>query len=169
MILSAQSKKKIYDVIKKYAASGVTVIWEKQAEARPLKPYISLDIIAGPNMIGNPDEYVDPADDKVVQTSMREFTLSVNFFGQNAFAELGKVQESLGLPTAIEMLGQEDLVFVGDNGLRDLSSLMENRYESRSQMDCVFRTTNTVKDHDTTVIETVELNNDIDGSQAIVP
>lgn len=164
MILSVNVKKKIYDVIKKYANSGATVIWEKQVEARPPKPYISLDLISGPNMVGQPDEYVDIADNKVIQVSMRQFTLSVNYFGQNAFAELGRVQESLKLPTARELFGQEDIVFIGDSGLRDLSALMENRFESRSQMDCEFRTTEVVKDQDTTVIETVILNNDIDGT-----
>lgn len=169
MVLSAIVKKKIYDVVKKYANPACTVIWEKQAEARPPKPYISLDIIAGPVMIGNPDEYVDDSDDKIVQTSTREFTVAMNYFGQDAFAELGRVQESFGLPTAGELMRQVDLVFVRDSGPRDLSSLMENRYESRSQMDCVFRTTNTVKDLDSTVIEVVELENGMDGSIAEVP
>lgn len=168
MFSNANVRKKIYDVIKKYANSGATIIWENQAEARPAKPYISLHIISGPNLVGNPDEYVDRTDDKVVQTGMRTFTLSVNYFGQDAFSELAKVQESLCLPTANELLSQQDLVLVRDNGISDLSALMENRFESRCQMDLVFRTTVTVKDQDTTVIETVELSNDLDHTMTVI-
>lgn len=168
MIINATIRKNIYDVIKKYASNGVNVIWENQAEARPPKPYISLHIIGGPRMIGCDDEVVDPIDSKVFLIGMRELSLSCNFFGENAYAELGRVQESLGLPTAVEMFLKDNIVFVSDTGIKDLSALMENRFESRAQMDLKFRLTNKVKDYDSTVIESVILNNDLDGTTTTI-
>lgn len=162
MINDAITKKSVYDLIRKYIKPEATVIWENQAEARPPKPYCSLLFITGAIRLGHDNEFVDA--DKVKVKGERELILSVNYFGTNAMSELSAVQTAFGFPSAREMLLKDNIVFVEETGMRDLSSLMENRFESRAQMDVRFRLTEEAIDLDSTVVEEVQLNNDMDNS-----
>jgi hypothetical protein len=162
MINDAITKKAVYDLIRKYIKTEATVIWENQAEARPPKPYCSLLFITGTTRLGHDSEFVEG--EKVKVKGMREMILSVNYFGTNAMAELSRVQTALGFPTAREMLLKDNIVFVTESGMRDLSALMENRFESRAQMDVRIRITDSDIDLDSTIVETVQLENDIDNS-----
>jgi hypothetical protein len=168
MIPIANLETAVYNLLNKYKSVGVVIIWENQAEARPPKPYMSLQFITGPRKIGQDDEKVG-LDGKVFKKGIRELTLSVNFMGQDAFWELSKLQEAITLPTARQMLLEDNLVLIRDNGVRDLTALMDNRFESRAQVDLDFRLTSEVKDLDSTVIETVILNNDLDNSTTQIP
>ena len=162
MINDAITKKAVYDLIRKYIKTEAVVIWENQAEARPPKPYCSLLFITGAIRIGHDSEYVEG--DNVAVKGERELILSVNYFGENSMYELSRVQTAFGFPSAREMLLKDNIVFVQETGMRDLSALMENRFESRSQMDVRFRVTEGAIDLDSTIVEAVELNNDIDNS-----
>ena len=166
MINDAITKKAVYDLIRKYIKTEATVIWENQAEARPPKPYCSLLFITGATRLGHDSEFVEG--EKVKLKGMREMILSVNYFGTNAIAELSKVQTAFGFPSAREMLLRDNIVFVEETGMRDLSALMENRFESRAQMDVRFRLTDSDIDLDSTIVEAVELENDIDNSAVTI-
>ncbi|WP_448510320.1 phage neck terminator protein [Immundisolibacter sp.] len=158
----------IYNLFNKYKSAGVTIIWANQAEARPEKPYVSLQIIMGPKKIGYDDELVG-ADNKVARRGVRELTVSVNYFGAEALTKMASFQESIELPTAREMLRVTNLVLVRSTSPRDLSALMENRFETRAQMDVDFRLSSEVKDLDSTYIESVILSNDLDNSINEIP
>lgn len=166
MINDAITKKAVYDLIRKYINPAATVIWENQAEARPPKPYCALLFITGPIRIGHDSEIV--VTDKTQVRGIREMVLSVNYFGTNALAEMSRLQTAFGFPSAREMLLRDNIVFVKETGLRDLSSLMENRFESRSQMDVMIRLTENVTDIDSTIVEAVILENDMDSSSVII-
>lgn len=167
MINDADFKKKVYDVVHKYIKATVPTIWERQSEARPPKPYCSLDIVAGPIKVGQKAERIN-ASQLVELVGEEEFLVSMNYFGTNAYAELGRVKESFDLPMARELLRQKNIVFVKATDVRDLSALMENRWESRSQMDVTFRLTNIVTDVDSDTIGSVELTNQMDDTIVIV-
>lgn len=163
MINVALKQKKIYDVVKKYVKTGATVIWERQSEARPPKPYVSLDVVAGPIRVGHKAERVNISG-KVELVGEEEILVSMNYFGTDAYAELGRVKESFDLPKAREILVAENIVYVKSTDVKDLSALMENRWESRSQIDVTFRLTNIVEDLDSGTIGSVELTNGMDAS-----
>lgn len=164
MINDAIIKTKIYAVIRKYLKSEATILWELQGQPRPAKPFCSMNFLTGPIKQGEDEEVVND-DNKVEKQGLRELTLSVNYFGEHAMQELGYLITALGFPTARELLLKDaDLVFIAAAGPRDLSSLMENKFETRAQVDLRFRVIGSMADPDSDVIETVVLENGIDNS-----
>lgn len=148
-------KEFVYDWLTSIVDPTVTVIWENQAEHRPKKPYISLNIISGPVKRGQDDILIDDLGRTTV-SGLREMTVSTNYFGENAVGELGIVQTSFELPSVIEEFADQNICLVMDGGIKNLTSLMENRFETRAQMDIRFRVTDMMTDQNSTWVETVE-------------
>lgn len=154
----------VYSALKKYKPDGVKLIWEKQGEPRPPKPYVSLSILAGPIPEGHDDERV--AEDDVVEVvGPRIIAVSMNAWGENAMGIIGAFQSSFGFPSFREILRDENVVFVDSTDPQDVSALMENRWESRVTLTMRFRTTVASKDVDTSIVETVILENELDNSE----
>ena len=163
MINDANVRQKIYAVLSKYLQNGTTLIWEKQGQPRPEKPFATMNLLTGPISVAHDEEIIDD-DGATAISGLRELTLSVNFFGANAQVALAGLITKMGFPTARELFMQENLVFIDAKGPRDLSALMENKFETRAQADFRFRITDYDVDTETTYIETVVLENGIDNS-----
>lgn len=166
MISDALLKKSVYDVIRKYINPAAVIIWANQAEARPEKPYCSLLFTTGPIQIGDDSEVVD--NNQLEYRGIREMNLSVNYYGVEAMRQLGILATALGFNGATEMLIVNGLVAVDSTAPRDLSALLENKFETRAQMDIRFRLLEKAKDPDSGIIEATILENDLDSSSVTI-
>lgn len=154
MLNSSIIKKTLYDWLNKYKQNGETVIWADQAEARPSKPYITLKILAG----GKPmeEDLINNAGKTEIK-QYSEFDLSVNYYGESAMEELSFLTATAEFPTQLEKWSAKNLAYIESSGVRDLTELMETKFESRAQADLSFRTSDVIVDLESTFIETVDV------------
>lgn len=132
-------------------------IWSEQDSPRPKRPYGTLRFLTGPVKSGADEERV--CDDGSVLTSgPRQFTLSVNIYGEESLNLMATLQDSLDLPSCREYFRGHGLSVFEELGVQNLTSLIESEYEDRSQMDIIFNYASNVEDIvDPGIIETVEL------------
>lgn len=142
-------------------------IWMEQNTHRPNKPYGSLKIIPGFIKIGSTDNMTFKQDGVFNIAGTREFTLSLNCYGDRALDRANFVTSSIEKPTVIEKFLAAGLSVVRVEQVQDLTKLMDNAYETRSQVDVKFRLAQVVED-DVGVIENVEITNDINGSTIVI-
>lgn len=154
MLNDAIIKKTIYDFFYKYKGNGETIIWADQAEGRPQKPYISLKILSTPTPMEE-DLINNLGQTEVKQSS--DFTLSVNYYGEKAFSRLARLIAAAEFPTQTEKWGIANVAYKESSGIRDLTSLMETKFETRAQADLVFANSDVIVDLESTYIETVEM------------
>lgn len=147
-------KKAIYTWLHKYKENGETIIWADQAEARPQKPYITIKILATPTPLEE-DVVNDDGQTEVKQST--DFTLSVNYYGERAFNRLSRLIATAEFPTQTEKWNVANLAFKESSGVRDLTALMETKFETRAQADLVFATSDVIVDLESTYIETVDV------------
>lgn len=169
MISEALVKKGLYDAMRAILPNVVMVIWADQNQERPARPYLTMKLIMGPQRRGN-DEQRYGNDGSINHTGVREFDLSINLYGPKAQEYLSMIQSYLNFESIKSILLEKDLVFVRDSGVRDLSLLLENRTETRAQLDLHFRTSANVIESEEEVgsIETVELENEMDGTITVI-
>ncbi len=148
-------KNGIYKALKSMSEPGVKVIVADQNEPRPPRPYISFKIITGPDRDGWDNE--EMTDQGLEYSGYRTMTVSLNFFGQRALEGMARVQSRLQWSTTREILSEQNLVFVSDSGVRDMSMLLETQTETRSQMDVVMRFVETDTDEGVGSITRVEI------------
>lgn len=148
-------KKGLYDGVVA-ALPGIRVIWQDQNEPRPARPYFAMKILTGPLREGH-DEEIMNEDDKMEMSGSRMISVSMNFYGTKALEGMAQVQSRLQWQSVRDILAKKNLVFVSDSGVRDLSQLLENQTETRSQMDATFRFTDTGVDEGVGIIERVEV------------
>lgn len=153
--LTAQ-RKAIYDWAK--AELEMEFIWADQNTHRPNKPYGSVKIMPGFSKIGLTDNMTHKSGGIFSIAGTREFTLSLNCYGDRALERANFVSSSIEKPTVIEKFSAAGLVVVKVEVVNDLSRIMDNAYESRAQVDVRFRLAQVVED-DVGFIETVELKN----------
>lgn len=146
---------------------GLTAIWEEQSEVRPAKPYVSMKLITGPVKTGTDDLRQDAEGVFSVQ-GLRMLTLSVSVYGADSLASLSTLQTSIEKPSVQEVLRSAGLSFIRADAVQDLTIQRENRFESRHQMDVQFYTAEVEVDDGMTTIDTVELNNEVDGSVTVI-
>lgn len=146
---------------------GMEFIWAEQDTHRPAKPYGSLKIIPGFKKIGATDNITHKADGVFSIAGTREFTLSLNCYGDKALERANFVASSIEKPTVIEKFNAAGLTVVSVEQVQDLTKLMDNTYETRSQIDVKFRIAQVVEDN-IGIIETVEIENTLDGSTTVI-
>ncbi len=157
------TKLAIWQFISNYFGASVNdVIWFFQSEHRPQKPYIGLNIISGPLLIGNDEEISGEI------RGEREITISVNFYGMGALASLSEFQTYLSFDSSRATLKQNNVVFIVDSGVRDLTQLVETSFESRAGMDLRFRYYATKTDPSFGYIGQVEIENGLDDSIVVI-
>lgn len=118
------------------------VIWDKQDVVAPRnakKPaleYITLNISAGPTLIG-PPEFNYKEDDTFTYNMRRQFTLTINVFANEGWLRLAQViKEALHLPTKRSVLRQGGLAQDGiPSDVLDVSALLDTKHEGRATFD----------------------------------
>lgn len=143
----------IYDWVSK--ESGITTIWDKPDQPRPKLPYITLNIISGPNKIGT-DE-IKYEENKFKINGRRFFTLSIQAFGERALETMSNLQSSIEKPTVREKLRSAGLAIWNEPNVLDLTTLLETDFEQRSSMDVMFGITRQIIDEELTYIETTDV------------
>lgn len=121
--------------------TGVQVIWAEQNAPRPANPYISLKLLNS-NAIGY-DYITEPDDDGMaVIYGNREFTLEINYFGNDGLGAMEQIRTAFFNPVIREELNQIGLVFVERLTFLDTTQLLDTRYERRYTMELRFRYSN---------------------------
>lgn len=132
-------------------------IWSEQSAPRPERPYGTLRFLTGPVKSGADEERVCD-DGTVLSSGPRQFTLSVNIYGEEALNIMATLQDSLDLNSCREFFRDQGLSVFEELGVQNLTSLIESEYEDRSQMDIIFNYSSNVKDIvEAGIVETVEL------------
>jgi hypothetical protein len=157
MILDLTAQKKaIYDWAK--SELEMEFLWEEQNVHRPDKPYGTLKIIPGFIKIGGTDTLQHKSNGVFNVAGVREFTLSLNCYGDQSMGRANAATSSIEKPTVTEKFSLAGLVAVRCEQVQDLTRIIDNNYESRTQVDIRFRLTQLVED-DIGLIENVEVKN----------
>lgn len=121
-------------------------MWMDQNAPRPALPYISGKVTLI-NPIGR-DYTSSPSSSGIVSTiGNREFVLMLQAYGSSAFQILLEVQRATKRSTSLDALRLESVVIVDDNeGVKDISLLLDDRIESRAILDLRLRTIDTITD-----------------------
>lgn len=153
MLTYEELEKAVYDWAS--AQSEWETIFHDPNAPRPALPYLLLKIDSfvqiGEDCISPPNN-----EGECTISGSREFTLSINAYGDEGFAGLLLLRDSLQKPSVQMALNADGLVFVDHHGVKDLTTLLNTSFEQRAQMDVLFRVGNLIVD---TVgyIETVEI------------
>lgn len=115
------------------------VIWYYPNAPRPERSYISLNISTF-NQMGW-DYIPRPTDNpgNVILKGDREFTLSVQAYGEQPMQTLELVRTSLQTESVRSYLRSNGLVYFGKESIIDITTLLDSRYEQRASMDLFFR------------------------------
>jgi hypothetical protein len=117
----------------------ITTIWDKQNAFRPALPYISVNIITGPQQDGTPEAKYKTTD--VFTYIFRKiFTLSIQAHSQsNHLALLSTLINSMKLPTQRATLRAAGLSIYNDNDISptDISELIDTGFEKRASIDVI--------------------------------
>lgn len=146
-------KKAIYEWFK--AATALPTIWEEQAQARPARPYASLNVLTGSTALGD-DSQVQVSSGQFEMQGQRKFTVSCSIWADDALQKGEDVQTSLGRSDVTEKLRKAGLSVIDNTSVTELGQLFGTRWEARTQMDVVFGFSTKQKDIVGT-IEKVEL------------
>lgn len=157
----------LFEVVEPHLPAGVHLIWEDQSAPRPEKPYVSLNFLLPSQRIGH-DELRGEGD-QFFLVGQRRFVLSVNAFGESrqenedaldAADLLEPVVQGLYSEETLSQLLAAGIASVDEGQVRDLTALLESRYESRAQVDLTFHRT-VSKSETLPIIEKVEVNDQL--------
>lgn len=128
----------IEDAIQAWAKteSGIQVIWSHQAAESPEPPYLTLSITSI-KQIGAFDE-LRHSDDGFYKCGMRRLSISVQAYGQNAFATLNSLKDSLELEAVEQTLKQAGISPVMASDITQIPEFIDTIWEDRVHMDVVF-------------------------------
>lgn len=153
-----------------------SVLWGRQGVPQSSRPYLSLDIVSGPEMVGIDSETChyqadQPAGSElaVMQTGARRFTLSLNafvgardeaageslMFAINAVSYVSKLQESLDLRSVREELLEANLTI---SDVRPVVQFLQNEGDeivSRASLDIAFFVAGSREVERTTYVERI--------------
>ena len=141
MITTEEIKTAIYTWMAR--ESGLTCIFERQGKPRPVPPYGTILVKNAPRRVGGIDELrgyegenVDGDPDYFFnQQGQRVITVTLNIFGNDANATLGKVRDSIDRPDVIEEMELAGLAIQTEDEPTDLTALEDTKYLERSQID----------------------------------
>ena len=140
-------RKGLHDWI--HGVTGKTAIMANQNAPRPALPYYTWS----ENTISKMGE--DYADATAV-VGNRDFTVSIQGFGDGVLSGLEDLRTSLGKPSVQIALRAKNIIVVDSGAVTDLTGLDDTKWVERSQCDFIFRTSAEVTTGDG-IIETVEV------------
>lgn len=132
---------------------GEVTIWSDQNAPRPAKPYVALKLTNARSM--NYDFYDDPdglGNQKILGD--REFTLSIQRFGDDSVQILQNFMDKLRKTTVLETLYSAKIALIDTSlPVTDISALLDKtQIEQRASVDLRFR----FKQYTDDVIEVIE-------------
>lgn len=160
----ASIKLAIYNVVRREL--DVTTIWADQSEVRPERPYASIRLTSGPIVVGS-DEGREPVSGQFTVEGLRQLVMSVQAFGDSAIERMSKLQTALSKDSVVEELDASGIAVYDVGAVQNLTALLENRFETRAQMDLSMYVTDAEVD-DTGYIEDVEVTNEVNDDTIVV-
>lgn len=149
-------KTTLYDLMQPLI--GETTIWLDQSAPRPALPYVGIRI--SPYRPVNGDHYGAPDGNGVISIAGdREFTLSVQRYGDDSVMKLSAVTDKMRKWSVIELFTAAKIAIV-DTAMpvTDISFAQDGvKFEPRAAVDFRMRTKSYISD-DTGLIETVVAN-----------
>ena len=123
------------------------VIWDRPPAPRPDPPYALLNILSGPQQVGEAEERYKELDTFVY--AMRwTFTFTVGIYGGDGYlAQIANLAKSLTKPSARATLRQAGLAVWGSEPPVDLSALLDTQFEDRAAVDILFAYGEAVEDN----------------------
>lgn len=164
MIPFATLKLALYNVVS--TELDCTTIWADQSEVRPPRPYASLKLTSGPVVVAN-DEVRQPTSGSFEVAGLRRMTLSVQAFGEGALERMSRLQTALSKESVLESLDKSGVAIVEVAGVQNLTGLLDNRFETRAQMDVGFYAAENESDS-TDFVESVEVTSEPDSDTFVV-
>jgi hypothetical protein len=129
------------------AASGITVIWDKPGAPRPAVPYVTLNVSSGPRKVGTPEVKYGDVQDTFTYPMRKEITLTINSYADSGWlATLGKIIDSLDLPTKQQILRDAGLAIINSEDPVDISALLNDQYEGRGSVDIMLGYCDSIED-----------------------
>jgi len=148
----------LFEILQPLLPEGVKLIWSDPSAPRPPKPYVMMDFLVYGRRVGK---------DELRQSSsgwdrkgLREFVLSVNAYGQDAHEILDELLTGMSLESTVAALSEANFSSVNESEIRDLTLLIEQRYETRAQIDLTFYRTVT-KPEELDWFDKVEVNDQL--------
>jgi hypothetical protein len=120
---------------------GVTVYYGEPNGPRPLPPAVRLKLVGGPDLLGQDmvrSVIGDPNNFNI--EGPREFMLSVTAIGDTALQMASDLQTSFYDPATQIVLDTGNLSMLSTSGLRDVSELIDTKWEQRRQFDVTMLT-----------------------------
>lgn len=147
--------------------TGITIIFAEQSKQRPELPYGSIKFVNPAQRVGSRDEIVIRGQTSKV-VGQRTALASLNIYGKRANDIMSQLLLSLDRPDVIDMFAEAGMSHIGEEGPRDLTELMETKYQERSQMDL---TIGYAEEQDAKLgfIEKVEIENQVKVGDEDVP
>lgn len=140
------------------------VIWADQTAPRPPYPYISINVISGPNKIGTLDEQKFEAPTTMKTRGVREMTISCNVYGTpnsvdpetSARSIIGVIEARLGVDSFRSILQAVGLAVREINSVTLPSQNISNSWISRGNLDIRLGLASNIEEQVST-IETVHI------------
>jgi hypothetical protein len=149
------------------ASSGVTTIWDKQSTDldgfidKPALPFVLMDITSGPALEGRPT-FKHKIIDTYTYSFKWKFSLTIDVFAQTLhMAIANKIIQGLALPTKRAILNAGNIASRTNTEPIDLTELVNNNFEQRSQFSIDMAYNEDVDDV-TGEIQTVIVNGTVD-------
>lgn len=137
---------------------------------KPPKPFVTMKLISGPTPVGS-DENLRIDNGKFSLASLRQYTISLQGFGQGSFEALALFQTRLyGESLPLFLRKKLDIAIVDRGSIENISELQNVGFEKRSQLDVIFNIASNIEE-DISSIETVDISGKInreDGSERTV-
>jgi hypothetical protein len=157
----------ITDALVAWATAGApsaTVYYGEPNGPRPSPPAVRLKLIGGPTTNGLDaivDVTGDPNDFNII--GERELTLSVTCIGPTALQMASDLQTSLSDPAPQQALSDAGLTSLHSSDLRDVSAMVDTKWEQRCQFDVELMSTE-IKVTTPGVIESISGTGTVTGS-----
>lgn len=133
------------------------IIWANQSEPRPGKPYFTMYVTTGSDLLSFEELNFEGNFKRV---SQRRATVSFNCFGHESIELMTQLQTAFQSDKEVLNFSRKNIALIDEGVVTDLTTLIDTRYESRSQMDCTFNWTSIV-DEPIESIEEVVVNNNV--------
>lgn len=136
------------------AGTTVTTIMAELYTPKPAKPYVTLKFLSN-NELGFGEEVLTNTPGIIDVKGIRDITLSINVYGGDAQTIAENLRTSLRKPTVYEVFRNIGVSLVELGNIISLTTLLETKFEDRTQFDIRFYVASNVTD-DVNWIQNVE-------------
>ena len=134
---------------------GFAIRAKQQNAPRPQGPYADVDIISDVGLGWDQYDRKDNEEDLDITTTtqqLRQITLSVNFYRDDAVDKARKVQQALCRETIQSIFTQAKAALIRRSEVREISETLEDTWEERAQFDIMI----SVVGSDTDIIRSIQ-------------